>query len=251
MVSLNTILLKIKQRLIGLKIREYKIVRPFIINKRGLEIGGPSAIFKSDHILPIYLDAERVDGVNFSNRTVWENNIDAGETYDYSGAQKGYQFIAEASDLKDIPNDSYDFLLSSHSLEHCANALRTIIEWKRVIRPTGIIVLVLPNKQYTFDQNRSITTFDHLLDDYKKNVDETDLTHVEEIMDKHDIRRDPGVHSKEQFMERSLKNIDNRCLHHHVFDVDLLTKMFKYLQMNILVTSLQPPHHIILIAQKL
>ena len=33
-----------------------------------------------------------------------------------------------------------------------------------------------------FDKKRPITSFEHLLDDYKNNMDEDDLTHMDEVI---------------------------------------------------------------------
>jgi hypothetical protein len=41
----------------------------------------------------------------------------------------------------------------------------------------------------------------------------------------HDLSKDPGGLNFNEFKERSLKNIENRCLHHHVFDLNLLEKI--------------------------
>ena len=38
---------------------------------KGIEIGGPSNIFSIRGAMPVYLFAEKVDGVNFSNKTIW------------------------------------------------------------------------------------------------------------------------------------------------------------------------------------
>ena len=41
----------------------------------GIEIGGPSAFFNLKGAFPVYLYAELVDGVNFSDSTIWEGQI--------------------------------------------------------------------------------------------------------------------------------------------------------------------------------
>jgi hypothetical protein len=57
-----------------------------------------------------------------------------------------------------------------------------------------------------------------MFSDYEQGVGEDDLTHLPEILEKHDLSKDPGSTDVESFRIRSLKNIENRCLHHHVFD---------------------------------
>jgi SAM-dependent methyltransferase len=241
---------KIKKELVGLKTDTYETLKPRFSGKKGLEIGGPSGIFAANDILPVYADARQVDGVNFSTFTVWEHKIEEGHTYKYADKQTGYQFICEASSLTGIQDSSYDFLLSSHSLEHCANVIKTLQEWARVLVPGGTMVVVVPDKRFTFDHRRTVTEFAHLIEDYRNNVDESDLTHLDEILLHHDISKDSGVRDAAFFQERSMKNIENRCLHHHVFDQNLLVKAFEFLNLRVVLADFQRPHHIVMVAEK-
>jgi predicted SAM-dependent methyltransferase len=237
---------RIKAYTVGLQLNKFRKNSHYFVDKIGLEIGGPSQIFRSDQILPVYRLAKRIDGVNFSNQTVWENNIQAGETYKYETNKVGYQYILEASNLSSIPDNQYDFILSSHSLEHCANPLKALIEWQRVLRKGGVILVAVPDKRVTFDWRRNTTDFEHIIMDYEAKVEENDQTHVEEIMRLHDLSKDPGVKSYEYFLERSLKNYENRCLHHHVFSIELLKQMFIYIKMKPVFTDFFLPSLIIL-----
>lgn len=217
-------------------------------DKRGIEIGGPSNFFSKG--IPIYNVAASLDGCNFSSQTMWEGNIVEGENYNYFEDKKGFQYICEASNLEIIPSEKYDFLIASHCLEHCANTLKTIKEWVRVVKKEGVILLILPDKRYTFDQNRSITTFIHLLNDLEDDVDETDLTHLREILDLHDLNRDLPAGTKEQFKSRSLDNYKNRGLHHHVFNFKLLRKIYKYYDIKVVSESFEKPNHQIILGIK-
>jgi SAM-dependent methyltransferase len=207
----------------------------FFADKSGLEIGGPSEIFKNKP--PIYKLLKSLDGVNFSTNTVWEDIIRDGSTYRYFSEKSGIQYIREASLLTGISNEKYDFVLASHCLEHCANAIKTVKEWLRVLRPGGVLLLVLPNRHETFDHRRSVTKFAHLLADEQASVDESDLTHLEEILTLHDLSIDELAGSPEQFKSRSLNNLHNRCLHHHVFDIPLLEQIYRYLGVRVLNTD--------------
>ena len=89
------------------------------------------------------------------------------------------------------------------------------------------MLLVLPNKKNNFDHQREFTTFQHVIDDYKNNVNESDMTHLREILYFHDLRKDPAAGNFQQFAARSLDNIDNRCLHHHVFSEGLIRNILE------------------------
>lgn len=223
-------------KIIARKINNYYLLAGLFKNKYGLEIGGPSGIFKPRGFIPLYSTIKKVDGCNFSNKTIWEGNIEAGETYIYHENKKGHQYISEATDLGQVPVAKYDFVISSHCLEHVANPLKAVSEWLRVLKKDGIILIVLPNKQYTFDHNRPVTTFTHLLNDYNSNTGEDDLTHLEEILKLHDLKKDKLAGSFDAFRERGLKNFEKRSLHHHVYDIALLTEIFGFFKLEVIIT---------------
>jgi SAM-dependent methyltransferase len=200
-------------------------------NKYGIEIGGPSAHFKRE--LPLYQFVTGLDGVNFATETVWEGSIESG-SFNYDDGKSGCQFISEATDLSGIATARYDFLLSSNCLEHVANPIKALTEWKRVTKPGGALILVLPNKDSNFDHQRPVTKFEHLLDDFGHDVGEDDLTHLDEILALHDLSMDPLAGDLEHFRQRSLKNFENRTLHHHVFDVPLIEELLNHVGFEIL-----------------
>ena len=201
------------------------------INKDGIEIGGPSPIFKSSGYLSLYNVVKSLDGVNFSNNTIWEGEILENDPFKFEN-NIGKQYICEGNKLDIIENEKYDFVLSCNNLEHIANPISTIIEWKRVIKTDGYILLILPNKTSNFDHKRPYTTIEHLIEDYTKKIGEDDNSHIEEVLKLHDLKRDPQAGIFSDFKDRCLKNIENRCLHHHVFSENLLEQLFVYCEMS-------------------
>ena len=211
--------------------RKRKILDPgpfinSVAGKSGLEIGGPSIFFQFS--LPLYHYASSIDGVNFSQETMWEGSIASDKPFRYMKNHAGRQIIAEAVDLTEVEDASYDFVLSCHSLEHIANPLKALLEWNRVLKPGGTLILVVPNKDSIFDHRRPVTTFAHLVSDFDLNTNESDLTHLPEILELHDLRRDRAAGTLIEFQERSMRNFENRGLHHHVFDLQTLTEVLTF-----------------------
>jgi len=220
----------------------------FFINKKGIEIGGPTKLFSKKY-LPIYEVAEVIDGCNFSNQNVWSTNLT--KQYSYYKNKKGNQYIAEGSDLSEIANNTYDFVLSSHNLEHIANPIKALKEWLRILKQGGCIFLILPDKKFTFDRNREITTFKHIIEDYHDMTQENDTTHLQEILMLHDLNLDPdAMHNYESFKNRCERNYEFRCLHHHVFNHSLLTEIFNFLDIEIVAQYTIPMIHQIIVGRK-
>lgn len=219
-------------------------------SKIGLEIGGPSSIFGLKGYFPVYLFAKRIDSVNYSTDTVWEGKISEGRNFNYFKSKKGYQYIQEASELKNTPSGSYDFLLSSHSLEHIANPIKALKIWHTLLKPHGEFVLILPDKKNTFDIKRPYTTMEHLLSDFKQDVDEYDATHFDEILLHHSPLKDEG-NSKEMLIETLKNNYINRCMHHHVFNFEIIRELLLYCGFIPVFHQEASPFHLITIAKKI
>jgi SAM-dependent methyltransferase len=199
-------------------------------DKRGLEVGGPSDTGK-----PIYNVALSLDNAVFSPNTVWARHENVYK-YPNNEGKIGKVIINDAVNLISIPNNSYDFIFASHTLEHIANPLKALTEWKRVIVSGGYIILILPEKSACFDHNRNISSFKTLLKQYDNNVDENDLSTLPEILRNHDLAMDPPAGNFEQFTRRSLDNYINRCLHHYVYSPDLLKEITQWLDAEFIYT---------------
>ncbi len=204
------------------KLSSFNLYKKAVTNKKGLEIGGPSRVFKKK--LPIYHFTKSLDGINFSSSTLWEKNLCDEGRYKYFMQRVGVQYIREATELIGINDSSYDFVSSSHCLEHVANPLKALKEWARVIKENGHLILVLPKKSGNFDRNRPATNFNHILEDFIADTSEDDLTHLKEIINLHDFSMDKESGSITNFIERGKKNFVVRGLHHHVFDKKLIKK---------------------------
>ena len=219
-------------------------------NKLGLEIGGPSAVFRNTGELPIYRYLAGLDNCVFSAETIWEGKRPDGRSFFYQpGKDQGFNFIREATELRNIDNHRYDFVLSSHNLEHIANPIKALREWKRVVKPHGALIVILPDYRRTFDHRRKPTPINHMIEDYDRGTDETDLTHLEEILALHDQALDPDSGTKANFQERSMRNVENRCLHHHVFDERNSRALLEAAGLRVDVQELIKPFHIVLLAR--
>ncbi|MFY8126993.1 MAG: class I SAM-dependent methyltransferase [Chitinophagaceae bacterium] len=232
---ISVILWKFKCKILNSKIPQLEQWQQYFVSKNGIEIGGPSAIFKTNGFLPLYKLITNLDGVNFSNKTVWEGNLSERMPFVFEG-KKGRQYISEGSNLEYIENYAYDFVISCNNLEHIANPIKAIYEWKRVLKSKGVLLLILPKKEANFDHKREFTQFNHLIEDFKSQTNENDLTHVEEILKKHDLKRDPQAGSFKSFESRCYSNLENRCLHHHVFSENLLKGIILYCEMEVKIT---------------
>jgi ubiquinone/menaquinone biosynthesis C-methylase UbiE len=181
--------------------------------------------------------------MQFAPETVWENPLTEGRHFRF-GERSGFQFLSEALAIK-APDASYDFLLSSHMLEHGANPIRVLMEWRRLLKPRGHLLLVLPDGRHTYDRRRPITTLEHLMNDFARSTPERDSTHFDEIAALH------AEHPNREVLRKSLEqNVMHRMAHHHVFDMTLSVDLVRLAGFEILAQERDYPCHIIVFARK-
>ena len=235
----------LKQRKLNSFFKNFEV---YFSNKKGIEIGGPTKLF-TEKFLPIYEVSELIDGCNFSKENVWSTNL--SKQYIYYKDKKGKQFITDGSELSEIAKETYDFVLSSHNLEHIANPIKALNEWLRILKQGGCIFLILPDKDYTFDRKREITTLQHIIEDFNNATKENDATHLQEILTLHDLNFDPyAMYNFENFKNRCERNFEFRCLHHHVFNHALLIEIFNFLDIEIIAQYSIPMMHQIIVGRK-
>ena len=196
------------------------ILSNLTLSKIGVEIGGPSSTADI-----LYQNATIIDNIIFSKNTIWSRHTDE---YNYYHNKKGKVIINDAVNISLVQNEVYDFVFSSHSLEHIANPLKAINEWLRIIKNGGYIIIIVPEKSYCFDHKRNYSKFSTLLSQYEKNVGEDDLSTLPEILLNHDLSMDGAAGDFEAFTKRSLDNLNNRCLHHYVYNDELLIEICNF-----------------------
>jgi SAM-dependent methyltransferase len=70
--------------------------------------------------------------------------------------------IDDGERLTRFADDSLDFLIANHFLEHCKNPIGTLRNLLRVLRPAGILYMAVPDKRFTFDFARPCTEWEIL-----------------------------------------------------------------------------------------
>lgn len=76
--------------------------------------------------------------------------------------------IGTAEDLSGFSDDSLDFVIANHLLEHLEYPIKALLEFQRVLRPGGVLYLALPDKRRTFDRKRELTSVQHLVEEERE-----------------------------------------------------------------------------------
>lgn len=90
--------------------------------------------------------------------------------------------VDDGERLASFPDESQEFVIANHFIEHCANPIAAIENHFRVLKPGGCLFMAAPDKRFTFDKFREITPLSHLWHDYEGCPDWTKEQHFEDFV---------------------------------------------------------------------
>lgn len=90
--------------------------------------------------------------------------------------------VDDGETLATIPDASQDFVIANHVIEHFENPIRFLHNACRVLKDGGILFLAIPDKEKTFDRNRPVTPFDHLVADFENGAQASRAPHYREYV---------------------------------------------------------------------
>lgn len=135
----------------------------------GLEIG---AAAHNAFYLPDCINLAPCDGESF----LYPQDLEDYTHY----KQEQANYAAEPAkvdalgDFLDIPfrDESFDYLITSHVIEHVPNLFAAYVEAGRVVKNEGVFFCIFPNRNAEpTDRVRALTTLDQMIDAYEKGID--------------------------------------------------------------------------------
>jgi len=77
---------------------------------------------------------------------------------DFNGEKYHVDHLAVADELDFAKDDTLDYVVNSNLFEHLANPIKALREWRRVLKPGGILYLIIPDKRLWYtDRQRSVS----------------------------------------------------------------------------------------------
>jgi ubiquinone/menaquinone biosynthesis C-methylase UbiE len=155
-------------------------------------------------------------------------------------------YIEDGLALSGIPENSQDFLIANHVLEHSPNPMQVLKNWCRILKPNGLLFVTIPIAEKCFDKGRPETSLDHLIDDYNLYNRPTDHLALQRIREKNQnhLREwitisERSIFSKRdkaykkppaEEIERRIEQTDmqNTELHFHTFSMASYTRLLDY-----------------------
>jgi len=141
--------------------RNEKVLKHVDPKGKGLEIGAgysPSAPKSTG------FDVETLDHLGreeLVRKYSGHQNVDTGKIEEVDYVWNGEPY-SELTGKKDY----YDWVIASHLVEHTPDLIGFLLNCDEVMKDTGVISLVVPDKRYCFDHFRPITSIAAIIDSY-------------------------------------------------------------------------------------
>lgn len=126
---------------------------------------------------------------------------------------KPLTYITSLETCEGIPDASQDFIIANHVIEHLENPILAIENMLRILKEGGIVFLAIPDRRYTFDFDRELTTFEHLLRDYQDGPEWSRFDHYLDVSEKlFDLKGEEAQSFAKQLFDEGLDT------HFHVWE---------------------------------
>lgn len=131
--------------------------------------------------------------------------------------------IDDGEKLSSINDNSADFIIANHMIEHCQEPIGTMRQFLRVLKPGGVLYMAVPDKRYTFDFDRPVTSIEHLVRDYKNGAGFSKIQHFEEWC--RSVQKVPDAD-----ISSSVNNLISMdySIHFHVWTKEGFIKLLQY-----------------------
>ena len=132
-----------------MKFQDSKLAHRYLDGLKGVEIGG------SAHN-PFNLDTINVD---------YDDDMDTvfKKAEEVMCGEKMAVDVVASGDKLPFDDESYDFIISSHVIEHIFDPIKALKEWYRVIKKGGYIFIIAPITEHVPGETRLTTTLDELV----------------------------------------------------------------------------------------
>ncbi len=177
-----------------------------LLTGHGLEIGA----FHQPATIPAHCTIEYCDAQSKEDAIKYFPELNINDLVDVN-----YICDLDKEGLSLFKAERFNFVILNHVIEHVANPIKVVEELFRVTKPGGQVIISAPDKKFTFDKKRALTSFAHLQEEYENKV--TIVT------DAHYIDFLQGVHPEilelaPENVQIHINSVKNRREHAHVWN---------------------------------
>jgi predicted SAM-dependent methyltransferase len=141
--------------------------------------------------------------------------------------------VADGETLATVADDSQDFIVANHFLEHTADPIGAIGSHLAKLRPGGVLFYAVPDKRYSFDFRREVTPLAHLVRDHEEGPEVSRREHYDEwgllVTGTEEERDADNWPERGAEMARALE-AEDYSIHHHVWTESAFLELLLHCQ---------------------
>jgi SAM-dependent methyltransferase len=88
----------------------------------------------------------------------------------------------DTDDLSQIKQADYDFVIANHVIEHVVNPIQFLKNISNSLKESGFLFLTVPDKDFTLDKRRQLTSNAHLLHEYEQGTKHLSNDHIKDFL---------------------------------------------------------------------
>ena len=135
------------------------------LNGTGLEIGAMN--------LPLI--PKRTSKISYLDRC---SHLESEKIFpDLGGKLVPVDIIADIDNLGNLDIGRFDFIIANHVFEHLENPISFIFWAVNCLNNNGKLFMALPDKRFTFDAGRKITSNEHLFEEFENGFEKNRTDH--------------------------------------------------------------------------
>ena len=122
-------------------------------------------------------------------------------------------YVGDAETLDGLPDRAFDFVIANHVIEHLPDPILFLQSVTRKLAPGGRAMIAAPDKRYCMDRLRSLTPFEHLVEDHEQGPATTQRAHYLRY-----FMEAGGMGAAEAETATDTTDMDDIRFHYHVWD---------------------------------
>lgn len=157
-----------------------KLSDKYLIGK-GIEFGAlhnPLYVHKQNQV--VYAD-------KYSKKDLLKNFQEL-ESVQEAIVETDIYFDLNQNNWQSLTDNDFNFFIANHVIEHLINPLKFLAGISEVMNSGSYLYLAIPDKEYTFDCDRQLTTWEHLYQEYVQNTTKLSQSHLDDFV--HNITKD-------------------------------------------------------------
>jgi SAM-dependent methyltransferase len=156
----------------------------------------------------------------------------------FEGEFVNVKYNTSLDEMKDINNNSLDFIINCHVIEHVPQTLLALELCYNKLKSGGILFMAIPHMKYTFDALRPLTSIDHFIEDYNNYIKERDILHLVDYLEytnEYKAKKEGSIPEKSNLYPLLLTFIKGGKvdIHYHTFTEENVSMLLEFFNCNI------------------